>query len=396
MPADEQLVTLRRKHHAPEQAQTFDKPLMPRGLACVIYTGCMRRGTDKDVYEVFLEANGWQITRRHEEADLLLFDTCGVTNDRTVASMNYLDELRLTLKPDARVIVCGCATKTAPGIVARRFEGETFGPREQHLLDAMLGAEVSIETFEHPFELGAPGDDFDPSRYFFENFDSSTVQLKVARGCLSACAFCAIRHATGLLASRAPAELEQQLREGLATGFTKVCLIGEDVAAYGLDIHTDISSLIERLLTIDAPYAMGLFDMNPRWVIEQFDRLEPLLLDPRVREILLPVQSGSDRILDAMRRQHSASDQLRVVERITSRRPDVLLGASVIAGFPGETEDDFARTMDLLKHFTYASVSAFSPVLGTPAADMPDQVPRKLRIERAQRARAVTHARVFS
>lgn len=372
--------------------------LMPRGTACVVYTGCLRRSMDKDHYEDYLRRNGWRVTQKPANADLIIYDTCGVTNTRSAEVMQQFKDLRRQLKADCNIVVGGCLAKTDPDQIRMVHTGPVFGPREKHKLDSFISSAIPLHDVAYPFMAQGGNATWDPQIDFFENFTDGTIRLATGQGCLNKCTFCAIRFATGPLQSISAEALKSQLETGISSGLKKACLLGEDVAAWGKDIGSDISYLLESLLEVPGNVDLGLFDMNPRWLIKSFERLKRSFADRRIREILIPYQSGSDRILKRMARHHKASALAKVLDELRTMAPTVKLGAVVIVGFPGESRQDAIQTAEMLSYFDYAQINAYSPVSGTVAAGMIDfeNVPSQEVEERAQRcAEHVKNSRFF-
>lgn len=310
--------------------------------------------------------------------------------------MEQYRKLSKLLKPNAQSIICGCAVKSNAQIVDQYFQGDTFGPREKRILNDLVDATTPIENFEYPFLVGDGRGRYLKELNFFEKFISDTIRIKVNEGCLNNCTFCGIKDAIGHLKSTPMENIQEQLNDGLNKDYKKVCLISEDVAAWGMDLKSNVSSLVQGVLDTDRDFDLGLFDMNPRWLIKYWDDLKHQLLDPRVKEILIPIQSGSDRILELMKRHHEAYPVAQIVKWLKTHAPNVKIGASVIVGFPSETDADFEQTRVLLENFDYASVSWFSPISGKKAAFMNEIIENELMDQRAKACSEVTECRIFT
>lgn len=198
--------------------------------------------------------------------------------------------------------------------------------------------------------------------------------VNIESGCLDACAFCSTHLVKGRLKSFAPKSIEQQVRDLVADGCLEIQLTGQDCACYGFDTGTNLAELTQRILAhVPGNYKLRLGMGNPRHMMQYAGALLECFRDERVYKFVhVPVQSGSDRVLKAMNRRHTAEDFRQIANMFNTEFPRFTLSTDIIVGFPGETDDDFAETMRLLKETrpTVCNITRFVARPGTPAARM--------------------------
>jgi MiaB-like tRNA modifying enzyme len=202
--------------------------------------------------------------------------------------------------------------------------------------------------------------------------------LPIATGCLGGCTYCITRNARGTLRSRRPDELAERLGEIVSRGAVEVQLCAQDAAAYGRDSGIGLGELVTALGSVRGEYMLRIGMMNPSTVLDSLDEVLEAYAHPKVFKFLhLPVQSGSDSILERMGRHHRAADFLAIVNAFRKEFPGLALSTDIIIGFPGETEDDFRESMELMREAKpdITNVTRFSARPGTPAHAMRPKVP---------------------
>jgi threonylcarbamoyladenosine tRNA methylthiotransferase CDKAL1 len=198
--------------------------------------------------------------------------------------------------------------------------------------------------------------------------------IPISLGCLGACTYCKTKHSRGHLRSYLPEEILARVRRAIASGAAQIWITSEDSGAYGKDIGTDLPSLLRGIIAILPERVMLRIGMaNPQHILEHLDAMADILNHPQVFSFIhLPVQSGSDRVLRAMKRGYTVAEFQRAVDTLTARVPGLLVATDIICGFPGETREDFCETLKLVERnaFPIINVSQFYPRPGTPAARM--------------------------
>ena len=361
--------------------------------------GCQMNVYDSGRMSDALAAEGYVPTEYMEDADLVLLNTCHIREKAAEKVYSALGRLRETKKARAAegrefmIGVAGCVAQAEGDEIARREPAVdvVIGPQTYHRLpqalrrartgERVVDTEYAIEDkFEHlpdPVKVkGRPR--------------SVTAFLTVQEGCDKFCTFCVVPYTRGSEVSRPLAQIVAEAEKLVAEGVRELTLLGQNVNAWhgtdakGRDIG--LGDLLYRLSEIPGLARLRYTTSHPR---DMDDRLIEAHRDLRMLMpyLHLPVQAGSDRILKAMNRRHKASEYIALVERIRAARPDIALSGDFIVGFPGETEEDFQATMDLVETVGYAQAYSFkySTRPGTPGADLPDHVAEEVKVERLAR-----------
>ena len=335
---------------------------------------------------------GYIQTDDAEAADMVILNTCHI---RERAAEKVYSELgRLRLQKEAKkadggnlvIAVAGCVAQAEGEEVTRRapWVDMVFGPQAYHNLPDMVQAAArqgGIVNTEFP---ALPKFDALPDQMLSQG---PSAFLTVQEGCDKFCTFCVVPYTRGAEYSRPVADVLAEARRLVAGGSVEITLLGQNVNAYhgvGTDGDTwSLGRLIDGLQGVEGLARLRYTTSHP------LDMDAELIAAHRDYEILmpylhLPVQSGSDTVLAAMNRRHRTSDYLRVVDLLREARPDIALSGDFIVGFPGETDADFAATVDLVRRVKYASAYSFkySPRPGTPAAGLENQVEEAVMVER--------------
>ena len=377
---------------APDTASP-DTPT-PRKLYVRTY-GCQMNVYDSERMAELLGGAGYVTTDAPEQADLILLNTCHIREkaaEKVYSELGRLKGLKAA-NPDLKIGVAGCVAQA---------EGEEI-LRRQPLVDLVVGPQSyhRLPELEARARDGGRAVDTDfPEENKFDRLGGRpkarrgpTAFLTVQEGCDKFCAFCVVPYTRGAEASRPAARVLDEARDLVARGVVEITLLGQNVNAYhgpGPDGRDwGLARLIRDLARIDGLERIRYTTSHPN------DMGDDLIAAhgecPELMPYLhLPVQSGSDRVLKAMNRKHSAESYLRLVERIRAARPDILISGDFIVGFPGETDADFEATLALVREVGYGQCYSFkySPRPGTPAAER-DQVPDSVKAERLARLQAL-------
>ncbi|MER8481063.1 tRNA (N6-isopentenyl adenosine(37)-C2)-methylthiotransferase MiaB [Mesorhizobium sp. M1322] len=350
-----------------------------------------------------LAADGYVATDTIGEADLVLLNTCHIREKAAEKVYSELGRIREIKAERARagremlVGVAGCVAQAEGSEIIRRSPAVdlVIGPQTYHRLPDVLarvrGGEKIVETdyaIEDKFEhLPQP-----KSAEIIRR--GVTAFLTVQEGCDKFCTFCVVPYTRGSEVSRSVAQIVAEAERLAQAGVREVTLLGQNVNAWHGEGENGeewgLGRLLFRLAEIPGLARLRYTTSHPR---DMDDELIAAHRDlPALMPYLhLPVQSGSDRILKAMNRRHTAKDYLTLLDRIRAARSDIALSGDFIVGFPGETDADFEATMDLVRQVNYASAFSFkySPRPGTPGAEMADHVPEAVKDERLQRLQAL-------
>ncbi len=365
--------------------------------------GCQMNVYDSQRMTDALGADGYVETATIDDADMVLINTCHIREkaaEKVYSQLGRLRKLRDKRRAEGRDVlvgVAGCVAQAEGEEILRRAPVVDFviGPQTYHRLpqvaaEARRGVKL-VETdyaLEDKFER-LPAHDARQVRA-----RGVTAFLTVQEGCDKFCTFCVVPYTRGAEVSRPVGQIVSEARQLVDAGVREVTLLGQNVNAWhgeGPDGREwGLGQLLHELAKIDGLARLRYTTSHPRdmddALIEAHRDLECLM--PYLH---LPVQAGSDRLLKAMNRKHTADEYRRLVGRIRAARPDIALSGDFIVGFPGETEADFEDTMRLIRDIGYAQAFSFkySPRPGTPGADLADQLPDALKSERLQRLQAL-------
>ncbi len=354
--------------------------------------GCQMNEHDSERMEGMLEALGYVAADR-EAADLILFNTCSIrekADDRFVAHLRQAaaDKAR---RPGTLIGVGGCWAQSVKDDVFRQFPfvDVAFGPGQVHKLAEFLTSESLTAQGYFEFEEFAGRLPERRSRPF-------QGWLQISVGCNCACAYCIVPSTRGREASRPAGELVAEARRLAVDGVREVTLLGQNVNAYGRDLRPRVT-FAELLAQVDAVPGIDRIrytSPHPKDMREDVVRAHAEL-ESVCAHIHLPLQAGSTRILKAMRRTYTRERYLDRVGLIRSHVPDVALTTDIIVGFPGETEADFAQTLEVVDAVGYdgAFTFVYSPRRGTEAAQLAGQVPHAVKVERMERLVPLVQAR---
>ena len=345
--------------------------------------GCQMNVYDSERMAEALGAEGYVPTEVMEDADMVLLNTCHIREKASEKLYSALGRMRSlkAARPDMKIAVAGCVAQAEGAEILRRSPAVDLvvGPQSYHRLPQMLAAKGRVVDTEFPAE-----DKFDhlPQQRALRG---PAAFLTVQEGCDKFCAFCVVPYTRGTEVSRPVERLLTEARDLVARGVREITLLGQNVNAYhgvGPGGAWTLGRLIREMAGIDRLARIRYMTSHPNDMDDDLIAAHGEV--PQLMPYLhLPVQSGSDRILKAMNRKHTAGAYLRLVERIRAARPDILFSSDFIVGFPGETDRDFEDTMDLIRAVGYGAAFSFtySARPGTPAAEKPG-VPDEVAAER--------------
>jgi len=357
----------------------------PRSFS-VTGLGCKVAQYDAEAVAAELEQRGLVRLEKAERADLLLVNTCTVTT-RADYQVRQLIRKLAREHPEARLVVTGC-----------------YADRDKAVLEAIDGVDLVVTSGQRE-GLGSLLTGGDPvetgvrpvfGRRLSRFGNRSRPFLKIQDGCDEACAYCIVPSVRGRSLSQPLAEVETQLRHFSDEGFGEVVLSGVHLGHWGEDLSPPLSleDLLGRLRDLALPLRYRLSSIEP---LEFTDRLIAVIagFNQVARHFHLPLQSGSDRVLEAMKRPYTAAQYRERVAAILAALPDACVGADVMVGFPGETDDDFRATLELAgdSGLAYLHVFPFSPRPGTVAAELPGRPHGDVVRERSRRLRELSTAR---
>ena len=363
--------------------------------------GCQMNAYDSDRMRDVLAPLGYGEAETAEMADLVILNTCHIREKAVEKVYSELGKIRRIKQERAAegremlIAVAGCVAQAEGEEIVRRAPAVdlVFGPQTYHRLPELLArrrterrAVVEAE-FPAAEKFGSLADRQTPMRSF-------TAFLTVQEGCDKFCTFCVVPYTRGAEFSRPVEQVLVEARKLAIHGVKELTLLGQNVNAYnGKDQSgrtTSLAMLVAELSCIDGIERLRYTTSHPRDMTDEL--ISAHALNPRLMPYLhLPVQSGSDAVLKAMNRGHTAEQYLLLIERIRQARPDMAISGDFIVGFPGETDGDFRLTLELVREVKYAGAYSFkySPRPGTPAANRDRQIPDGEKSSRLQELQAV-------
>ncbi len=361
----------------------------PKKLFIKTY-GCQMNVYDSERMAEALGGKGYVETQTPDDADMILLNTCHIREkaaEKVYSELGRFKGLKAE-NPDLKIGVAGCVAQAEGEEIMRRqpLVDLVVGPQSYHRLPAM---DDVVQTGAKALDTDFPDDDkFETLKKRSKAKRGPTAFLTVQEGCDKFCAFCVVPYTRGAEVSRPADRVIREAQELVEAGVREITLLGQNVNAYH-GHEGGLAGLIWALDQVDGLERIRFTTSHPNDMDDALidahgtcDKLMPYLH--------LPVQSGSDRILKAMNRKHTAEGYLRLIERIRAARPDLLLSGDFIVGFPGETDADFEDTMKLVRDVHYGQAYSFkySTRPGTPAAEKP-QLPEDVMNERLQRLQAL-------
>ncbi|MEO9824336.1 MAG: tRNA (N6-isopentenyl adenosine(37)-C2)-methylthiotransferase MiaB [Paracoccaceae bacterium] len=361
----------------------------PKKLFIKTY-GCQMNVYDSERMAESLGAQGYETTESADDADMILMNTCHIREkaaEKVYSELGRFKGLKAA-KPDLKIGVAGCVAQAEGAEIMRRqpMVDLVVGPQSYHRLPEL---EAKARAGEKALDTDFPEEDkFEHLAARPKATRGPTAFLTVQEGCDKFCAFCVVPYTRGAEVSRPATRIIGEARDLVERGVREITLLGQNVNAYhGHD--GGLAGLIRELAGVDGLERIRFTTSHPNDMDDDLiaahgdcEKLMPYLH--------LPVQSGSNKILKAMNRKHTAESYIKLIERMRSVRPDLLLSGDFIVGFPSETEDDFADTMSLVEEVGYGQAYSFkySTRPGTPAAERP-QVDEDAKLERLHRLQAL-------
>lgn len=359
--------------------------------------GCQMNEYDSDkMVDVLREDQGLEVTDNPEEADVILFNTCSVrekAQEKVFSDLGRVQHLK-KLNPRLVIGVGGCvASQEGEAIVKRApYVDVVFGPQTLHRLPELIRRrrDEGVSQVDISFPEIEKFDNMPPSRV-----EGATAFVSIMEGCSKYCSFCVVPYTRGEEVSRPFEDVLTEVADPADQGVREVTLLGQNVNAYrgrieGSDEIADFAMLLEYVHEIPGIERIRYTTSHPKEMtqrmVEAYARLPKL-----VSFLHLPVQAGSDRVLAAMKRGYTALEFKSVVRKLRAARPNLTLSSDFIVGFPGETEEDFQKTLKLIADVGFDTSFSFvySRRPGTPAADLHDDTPQEVKLKRLQQLQAL-------
>ena len=364
------------RQYVQEKSRKKGRPL----TFCVNTFGCQMNARDSEKLIGILEQIGY-VKKETEDADFVIYNTCTVrenANNKVYGRLGYLHSQKKK-NPDMMIGLCGCMMQE-PEVVEKirtsyRFVDLVFGTHNIYKF-----AELIVAAFESKGMIVDIWKDTDKivedlpveRKYTFKS------GVNIMFGCNNFCSYCIVPYVRGRERSRDPKDIIREIERLVADGVVEVMLLGQNVNSYGKNLEHPMTfaQLLEEVEKIDGLERIRFMTSHPKDLSDEL--IEVLGKSKKIcKHLHLPLQSGSSRILKEMNRHYTKEQYLELVKKIRAAVPDIALTTDIIVGFPGETEEDFLETMEVVKEVQYDSAFTFiySKRTGTPAAAMEDQIP---------------------
>jgi MiaB-like tRNA modifying enzyme len=353
-----------------------------KGSVWIEAYGCSASMADSEMITGLLKSAGYEIAQSRKEGSLNLVVTCSVKDTTEHKMVHRIKQLSRTGKP---LVIAGCLPKADRAKVellnpAASLMGPHSIDKSAQIVEAALAGNRQVALDDSSFDkVNAPRVRINPIVSIVE----------IASGCMSECTFCQTKLAKGWLHSYRVGDIARQVRDDVSSGCREVWLTSTDSGCYGRDIGSSLAEMLEACCGVGGDFKIRLGMLNPQYMPDMVDEIVEVYArnEKLFRFLHMPVQSGSERILRKMKRGHTAKVFADAVRALRERMPEFTVSTDIIVGFPGETEDDFQQTLDLLRRTEpdVVNISRYSARPGTEAAKL-KKVPSQVAKSRSERA----------
>lgn len=371
-----------------EKAQAYGHPLR----AFTQTFGCQQNEADTQQIAGMLDEMGYAHAERAEDADVIVINTCAVrehAESRALGNVGALSHLKKA-RPDVIICLCGCMVQQEhiPEKIKKSYPQVdiVFGTHALWRFPELLYRRLTGD--KRIFDTSG-----DASGYIAEGLpvlrDGGTkAWLSIMYGCNNFCTYCIVPYVRGRERSRAPEDIVREFKQLIQEGYKDITLLGQNVNSYGKDLDEpiDFSDLLEKLNAVPGDFLLRFMTSHPKDASHKlFDTMARC--DKVAKQLHLPFQSGSDTVLRRMNRGYTAEHYRELIAYARSKMPEITLSSDIIVGFPGETEEDFEQTRELVAEIGFDMLFTFlySKRSGTPAAEMPDDTPHEVKQARFER-----------
>ncbi len=347
--------------------------------------GCQQNEADSEKLRGLAHAMGYTDAAEPRDADLILINTCAIREHAEQKVLSYLGTLKAlrAQRPTLLIGVAGCMTAQTHRTELLRdrypYVSFTLDPASLHSLPVVVAG--ALDGGRRRFLMSEETPEIVEGIPTYRTV-RHRAWVSVMYGCNNFCSYCIVPYVRGRERSRASEEIIAEVRALIADGCREITLLGQNVNSYRSDI--DFSTLLARLASLEGDFVLRFMTSHPKDVPDALIDCMAQYPDKIAPHFHLPLQSGSNPILTRMNRRYTRESYLATVEKLRARVPGIALSTDIIVGFPGETEEDFAATMDMIRSVRYDMIYSFlySPRRGTPAATMPDRVEEEARARR--------------
>lgn len=358
---------------------------------CFVTLGCKVNQTESEAMAQLFRNGGYQIVESGERTDVVVVNTCTVTNTGDSKSRQLIRRM-IKAHPEAVVVVAGCYAQTSPGEVLQ-IEGVdlVLGTQDRGKILEFI-ARVKKEKKPHnAVQAIENASDFEELPILTEE-NRTRATLKIQEGCNNFCTYCIIPYARGPVRSRQPEKALAEAQKLIEAGYREIVLTGIHTGAYGEDFKVkglyadwDLARLIREMGSLPGLRRLRLSSIEPMEFTPEL--IEAIMTVPVVcPHVHIPLQSGTDTILARMKRPYRTTEYAELLASLRREAPEIAITTDVIVGFPGETAEEHAESLDFIQqcHFAGIHIFPFSRREGTPAASYPHQLPNKVKQERSR------------
>ncbi len=359
--------------------------------AYILTFGCQQNEADSEKLSGMAEAMGYEIVDKPDDADLIVVNTCAIrehAEQKALSTVGQFKHLK-NKKPGLVIAVCGCmvAQEHRQNDIKFRYPyvNFIFGTTALHRFPELLYKNLTEKKRLYHNEEAA--------RTIAEGIpikrnNGYKAWVSVMYGCNNFCSYCIVPYVRGRERSRRPEDICAEVKELVDNGYKDITLLGQNVNSYGkdADFDCDFADLLDKLASFEGDYTLHFMTSHPKDASRKL--IDVMAKHERIaKHFHLPMQSGSDEVLRRMNRRYDTEKYYGIVEYIREKMPECVITSDIIVGFPGETEEDFEETLNMLKKVGFDMLYSFiySPRKGTPAAEMEDQIPREIQNARFDR-----------
>lgn len=337
---------------------------------------------DSLVMRGHLEEKGVSVVEDPEEADVLIVNTCVVRKDSEERMIKRISEIWEKHSGRRRIVVAGCMVSSQPATVRRIAPGAS--------LVAPSAVDMIVDAVLSPHRVEVLRGSRNTSRIPSPRARGVVAPVPISEGCLSDCSFCITKISRGPLRSYPPRVIVAHAEELIRRGYKEIELASQDAGAYGFDLEKRflLPDLVREIIEIGGDYMVRIGMLNPQWLLKFVDDMVEVLKSPRVYKFLhIPVQSGDNRVLRIMRRGYTVEEFEDLVEEVRSKIPEITIATDIIVGHPGEDEEAFRNTLELMRRveFDRVHLAQYSVRPFTESASMP-QIPENVKKRRSAEA----------
>lgn len=354
--------------------------------------GCQMNAHDSEKLEGMLTEMGYERTQEEKEADFVIYNTCCVRENaelKVYGKLGWLKHYKETQNPDALIALCGCMMQQETVLQTLRQKHRhvdiVFGTFNLYKLPELVA--TRMESGETVYDIWQEQQEVVEDLPSIRHFPYK-ASVNIMFGCNNFCSYCIVPYVRGRERSRTPEEILAEVRKLAADGVKEIMLLGQNVNSYGKNLETPISfaGLLRKVNEVEGIERIRFMTSHPKDLSDEL--IEAMAQCDKVCKYMhLPVQSGSDEVLRRMNRHYTKESYLELVRKLRAAMPGITLSTDIIVGFPGETEEDFQETLDVIRQARYSTAFTFiySKRTGTPAATMENQVPEDVVKDRFDR-----------